>query len=358
MTVNQDRIFRTVTTLDTFVNRCLNLKPKGQFLSGFEYNRDILKAAMANTYLETVGSRADSLHLAIKNIPFSNFYWEYLRNVEIVGKRFKLNEQDVVLAFDYTDEDFYGDVQGFWIHGWTGKDAVMGKFKFLTCALVSSDIPQKIPLISIPIHLGHNMAKEVCFCLTLIQPLVKSIKLILFDRGFYSKELMLTLTNSTYPYLIFVPKNAKVKKELAEMLETERKKLHYEFKLNKDKTVLRGKTTLALLKKIIDPSNGKTFDWAFATSQDEIDLEYIVPTYKGRWRIETGFRVQDEARIKSKSKDMRTRFFYFVYEQTLQFLWAALYKDELSFKAFIIDMYEMSNERVTRAERKKARANT
>ena len=357
MTLNRDRIFQTVRTLDIFVNHCLDLQSKGPFLSGFEYNRDLLKAAMANTYLETVGSKADSIHLAIKNVPPSNFYWEYLKTVEILGKKFNLGEQDVVLAFDYTDEDFYGDVQGFWIHGWTGKNAVVGKFKFLTCAIVSSDIPQKIPLISIPIHLGHSMAKEVCFCLALVQPLVKSTKLILFDRGFYSKELMLTLTNSDYPYLIFVPKNKKVKKELVEMKETEKKKIHYEFKLNKNKTVLRGETTLAILKQIIDHSNEKVFDWAFATNQDEIDLEYIIPTYKGRWRIETGFRVQDEARIKSKSKDMKIRFFYFVYEQALQLLWAVLYKEDSSFKAFVIEMYEMSNERVARAERKSARAN-
>ncbi|HDS45925.1 MAG TPA: hypothetical protein ENN68_07545 [Methanomicrobia archaeon] len=110
----------------------------------------------------------------------------------------------------------------------------MGKFKFLTVAVVSSDIPQKIPLISIPIHLGHDMAKAVCFCLSLVQTLVSSIKLILFDRGFYSKDLMLTLTNTEYPYMILVPKNEKVKTELAEMADTERKKIHYEFELIKD----------------------------------------------------------------------------------------------------------------------------
>jgi hypothetical protein len=37
-------------------------------------------------------------------------------------------------------------------------------------------------------------------------------------------------------------------------------------------------------------------------------------------------------------------------------LWTALYKEELSFKAFIIELYEMSNERVARAKRKSARA--
>ncbi len=120
----------------------------------------------------------------------------------------------------------------------------------------------------------------------------------------------------------------------------------------KDKTTLRGKTTLAFLKKIFDPSNEKSFDWCFATNQDEVNLDYLIPTYKGRWRIETGFRVQDEARIKSKSKDMKTRFFYFVYQQELQLLWAVLYKDEFSFKEFLIEMYKMSEERIRREERK------
>ena len=350
MIVMRDRYFRTLKTMDTFVDRALGLIPRSPFLSGFHYNLDLLHAAVANTYLETVGSRADSIHLAIKRVPASDVYWEYHKTVEILGTKFKLNEQDVVLAFDYTDEDFYGDVQGIWIHGWNGKNAVTGKFKFLTCAIVSSDIPQKIPLISIPVHVGHNMAKEVCWCLAMVKPLVHSIKLSLFDRGFYSKELMLTLSNAGYPYLIFVPKNKKVQKELAQMVENEKKMINYQFKLNKDKTIIRGETTLAFLKQIFDKRNKKSFDWAFATNQSAIDMDYIVPTYKGRWRIETGFRVQDEAHITSKSKDARIRFFFFVYEQVLQLLWIVLYKEEVSFKKFLLDLYELCVERNRKSE--------
>ncbi len=104
MTLNRDRIFQTVRTLDIFINHCLNLQPKNQSLSGFEYNRDLLKAAMVNTYLETIVSEADSIHRAMKKVPTSNFYWEYLKTVEIFGEKFNLGEQDVVLAFDYTVE--------------------------------------------------------------------------------------------------------------------------------------------------------------------------------------------------------------------------------------------------------------
>jgi hypothetical protein len=212
MTLDPARYFRTLKTLDTFLDRSLELKPKSKFISGFHYNRDLLKASVANTYVETVGNRANSLYLLIKKVPASNIYWEYLETVKILGTKFELLEKEVVLAFDYTDEDFYGDPQGFWIHGWTGKHGVTGKFKFLTCSIVSSDIPQKIPLISIPVRMGHNMAHAVTWCLTVIEPMVKSISLILFDRGFYSKELMLILTNSKYPYLIFVPKKLQNKK--------------------------------------------------------------------------------------------------------------------------------------------------
>lgn len=300
MTVKTDRYFRTLKTIDTFVDRALGITPNGIILSGFHYNLDLLHAALANTYLETVGRRADSINLAIKQVPGANIYWEYLKTVEVLGTRFQLEKQDVVLAFDYTEENFYGDPQGFWIYGWTGEKAVTGKFKFLTCAIVSSNIPQKIPLVSIPVHVGHNMAKEICFCYSMVKPLVNSIKLILFDRGFFSKELMLTLNKACYPYLIFVPKNNKVREELNQMADSEKKKIQYPLKLNINKTVIRGETTLALLKQIFDKRTEKLYDWAFATNQSDINLDYIIPTYKNRWRIETGFRVQDEARIMCK----------------------------------------------------------
>ena len=91
MNHTRDRMFRTVTTLDTFINRCLDLIPKGPTLSGFEYNRDLLKAAMANTYIETVSSRSDSLHLAIKKcfakrIMIDTFFY-FIIPSQLINKR-------------------------------------------------------------------------------------------------------------------------------------------------------------------------------------------------------------------------------------------------------------------------------
>jgi hypothetical protein len=60
--------------LDIFVDRALNIEYPAKGLSGFQYNRDLLKAAVANSYLETVGNRADSIHLAIKKVKHQTLF--------------------------------------------------------------------------------------------------------------------------------------------------------------------------------------------------------------------------------------------------------------------------------------------
>jgi hypothetical protein len=135
------------------------------------------------------------------------------------------------------------------------------------------------------------------------------------------------------------------------MADSEKKKIQYPLKLNINKTVIRGETTLALLKQIFDKRTEKLYDWAFATNQFDINLDYIIPTYKKRWRIETGFRVQDEARIMSKSTDARIRFFLFAYEQVLQLIWIVLYKEEVSFKEFLLELYEFCLKRNSKSEK-------
>ena len=97
--------------------------------------------------------------------------------------------------------------------------------------------------------------------------IVIKIKLILFDRGFYSFDLIRALCKADYPYLIFVPKNDKVKKELKQMEKAEKKTINYPFKYYKNKTTKRGQTTLALLKHIFDQKSNKFYDWSFATNQ-------------------------------------------------------------------------------------------
>jgi hypothetical protein len=339
--MNEDKICFNLKMIKKFINNSLGLSDDKFDITGYELLSPLLNAVAYNTYVETIGNKADTLYLRCKESLISMMEHAYLNYIKGVSNKFKLNEKEVILAFDYTDEDFYGDVQGFDIHGWTGKDAVTGHFKFLTCSIVSDDIPEKIPLISVPIKIGNYKSQTIIYCLSLIKEYVGDIKLILFDRGFYNNDLMFELTKLKYPYLIFVPKR-KEYKQLFEELEEKKTIFVHDFTVNKNQSNYEGDTYLAFLKQIYDPKSENNYDWIFSTNVEKVALSDLLLTYKKRWRIETQFRVQDEARIKCKSKDMKVRYFFFLFEQMLQTIWICFFKEEGSFKEFLIQLADVS----------------
>lgn len=338
--MNREKLVASVRVLRHFIDEALGLQMNNYVLKGFELSEPLLDAAVYNTYLETVGNKADTLYLRIKEGLSEMTTYAYLESIKRLSEQFGWKEKNVMLAFDYTDEDFYGDVQGFGIHGWTGEKGVTGKFKFLTCSIVSDDIPEKIPLVSIPTLVGDYKSYAVNHCLKLVTPYIGNISLIIFDRGFYDKDLMYELSQNSFPYLIFVPKHKDKKEILFPMEKGERFAIYNEFDLSKDKTKIEGENILVFLKQIYDPKSEKSYDWVFATNVEEVALSNIISTYKKRWRLETGFRVQDDATIKCKSTEMKIRYFLFAFQQMLQTQWVCFWKDEVSFKEYIIEMHK------------------
>lgn len=84
----------------------------------------------------------------------------------------------------------------------------------------------------------------------------------------------------------------------------------------------------------------------------DIDLDPIIARYKFRWRIETMFHVQDECRINTKSRDIRVRYFLFTYEQLVESVWYLFYREEVSFKKYLIELSEACTVMVNNEERK------
>ena len=340
--MNEDKLVFSLKMIKKHINYALGLSDDKYAVTGYDLLPALLKAVAYNAYVETVSNKTDTLNLRCEASLISMIEYSYLNYIKGVSNKIELNKKPVILAFDYTDEDFYGDVQGFDIHGWTGKDAITGHFKFLTCSIISDDIPEKIPLISVPIKIGHSKSHTILYCLSLIKHYVGDIKLILFDREFHNNDLMFELTKWEYNYLIFIKKSPEYK-ELLKELEEQKTIFVHNYTVNKNKSTYEGETYLAFLKQIYDPRSEKSYDWIFATNVEKVALGNLLSTYKKRWRIETQFRVHDGARIKSKSKLMKVRYFFFMFEQMLQTIWICFYKDEVSFKKFLIELSNVAN---------------
>lgn len=350
--INLSRLTFSNRILKHFINDSLGISSVTHEVSGFQLVPYLIESAAYSTYVETVGNKADTLYSRIKEALGEMTTYSYLEHIKRISQKFDWKNKKFVLAFDYTDEEFYGDVQGLDIHGWKKSSAITGKFKFLTCSIVSDDIPQKIPLLSLPIQIGHYKSYVISHCLSLIKSYIGEIKLLLFDRGFYDKDLMYELIQLKYPFLIFVPKGKDKKEILYPMEEGDKFTILWENDVKKNKTKYSFEYYLTFMKQIYSRRADANFDWVFATNIDTISLDEIIKTYRKRWRIETGFRVQDEAKIKCKSKEMKIRYFLFMFEQMLQTQWMCFYKEEVSFKRFLIEMHKQAVELV-----KKPKAN-
>lgn len=135
--MKHEQLSLSIAILRHFIDGSLGTNRESYSITGFELSESLLDATAYNTYVETVGNKADTLYLRLKEGVTEMSTYSYLDYISRLSKKFNWIEKEFILAFDYTEEDFYGDVQGFDIHGWTGEHGVTGKFKFLTCSIVS-----------------------------------------------------------------------------------------------------------------------------------------------------------------------------------------------------------------------------
>lgn len=288
----------------------------------------LLKAGSSNAYVETVGNKADTLHDYLdKNYP-EVLTEEFFDSAKVKIKQLRLCSVDLVA--DITEENFYGNTSGLYIHGWTGEKGVKAKFRFLVVAVKFRN--KIIPFYATILPVGCFKAEYLGEAVNWFNTLGVKARKIILDRGFYSGDIIDTLKLKKMKYLIFVPK----KKLYKHMLESIKKEciIEYSIKYTKDKSTYHAETNLALLRNI------KNYDWIFATDIFLQNAEKYVRLYKTRWNIETMFRVHDEARIKSKSVKAVIRLFYFITSMLLLLNWNIQYKNTTTFKLFIIQTYE------------------
>jgi len=286
--------------------------------------KHIFSASSHNTYVETISDKADSLHIKIKNSyeeDISDAYKDIIKKL-VKYKRFGA----VTLAVDITQEQFYGNTRNFYIYHCGDDMESKAEFHYIVVSIVNAD--KNIPLMALPVTLGCNRAELIQELLVFVKKLLR-IKLVLFDRGLTNAEIVHTLQKLDLDYLMLAKQYA----SYGHMLESveEIAVVEHEMNYDKDKSGWKINTNLVLIK-------GREYDWCFYTSLCPKDAEHCIWTYKRKWQIETNFRVEDEANIKSKSVNPLIRYFYFMLGLLLHTIWLIFpYKQ---FKRFLIDIHE------------------
>jgi len=296
------------------------------------YTEEIVLAATANTYVETAEGKADSLHLKIKQCNWENFLDVYQEIIKSYIRR--LNIQSGIIAFDVTAEPFYGKTCGFYTIGCENQNGYQHEFHFLVVSLINDKKQEKIPLACIPVHYGFDFGKAVKNLLASASKLF-NVRFVLLDRWFYSIDVINALNG--FRYIMLIPKRYQKIKDLCEKVGEAG---YFYHKLFSCATLQEALTRIVLVRdKIKIKDEEKEIVWSFATNMIFDNYYTYINFYKKRWRIETNFRIEDEAKIKSKSIFPVIRYFYFLTSLLLHSIWLVFRKD-IPFKAFLIQIYK------------------
>ncbi len=99
-----------------------------------------------NTCIRVDGPTGETVFSRLKDADFkkikSSFY-ATLRNIYPIIKRL-LRNRSIALAFDTTNEPYYGKVSGFYIHGYQPVQGSTGCFKFITVSAVDRGISSSL----------------------------------------------------------------------------------------------------------------------------------------------------------------------------------------------------------------------
>ena len=279
---------------------------------------DIFESSRTISYIETIGNKADTFHNYIK--------WSEKRILkqayELQVREFlkKLNIKKVEIAIDGKQDLYYGESGSLNVRQIRPENGAEEAWEFIVISVV---FPIRIPIMAVPYRQGDDLDKICIELLEYARLLPITITKVFFDRGFYHAHLIDYLesrkSKRPLPYLILVPKNDAVEEYISKTkgsLGIFKHKMNYSMKKSTYKPI----TTIVVCKEAGKNKQGEPYDVVFATNLKP--SWNLVFEYKKRWNIETGFRIMEEGKIKTKSNNLLVRFFYFLLRCLLTLVWA------------------------------------
>jgi hypothetical protein len=305
-----------MSLLSGFVDKCVSVLRLGTSWFG-RLIGSVVEAARTHSYVETVApSQADTLHKEVKRSEglFFRRAFETVIRAALKLLRFSV----VKVAIDVTEDPYWGK------NGSVNTRSRVHELSDESWQYVNLSVvePFFVPLMSLPYRQVDDLDILVIDLLEYLRSLPLQVSLVLFDRGFYHWELIDYLENrrggQPWPYLVLVPRNDAIKEYLnatkGQVGVFKHSGIH-----SKDQSKWRPQTKIVICKGVGKNKNGEPIDWCFATNQKPgVSLVF---EYKKRWNIETGFRIHDEATIKSKSSNPLIRYFYHLIGMLLIITW-------------------------------------
>jgi len=250
-------------------------------------------------------------------------------------------KQKIILAFDFTEEEYYGKLIDKYVVKGKYKNGTNKFFKFLTCNICIEG--QRFTIGFQVWKKGLSMAKYMKKMLEKVKELGFKIELVTMDRGFYSQEIFWMLDKQGLKFLVPAKMYEPIKKKVIAYFWKKGKRITTHV-IGSNGKFFTGKLIIYPKERKISEirrecrKNGadtkeilKHFFVFFTNSPlTRFDLwvkkydKKIPGFYKKRWGIETSYRVKNEFIIPTCSRSSSIRAFYFGFKVILYNNWVLL----------------------------------
>jgi len=249
-------------------------------------------------------------------------------NFELINmmKRSGALSKPLTIAVDWHDEMYYGDPQSEGVIGTQPKKGSHYAYRFATASVLLDG--ERLTLAAIPLA-GMSLQEQVKQLLSQIFSLGVKIKLLLFDRGYFSSALINYLNWTSVNYVIQLPAVIRGLRGGEDFTYTtcghrRKKSEQATFRLV---TVKRARYSGGNLKLFI-----------FGTNTN-LKPRKMRNLFRKRWGIETSYRMIGKFHAKTTSKLYRIRKLYFYLAVVLYNLWIVLnYKHERKIPTYTLKL--------------------
>ena len=293
--------------------------------------------------LTQTGANSQILLKQIRRIYYINPIHEIFleTNLKILNKILKNTSQDeIIVNVDIEKRPYYGNHKesSIYIHNETNHRGSTGSFFYQGISVRThyGNVFISLKLLSI----FDDPVKDALTVLEFLKEKY-NIKLVLFDRGYNSYELVDKLNTLGLNYMIFWRKSGKTWTTIFQELKDSssccvRKKVSWCFLGEKHLFDAR----FVIIKQLQFLDDKKKYDWIFCTNLNLNEIDKYVSFYRKRWGIETAFRVFDGGEIKTTSKDRCIRQMVYYLSALIYNIWI-LAKSQISKDLTFTNFYEV-----------------
>lgn len=226
----------------------------------------------------------------------------------------KCKKQSCIMAIDYHDIMYYGNKNNPEVRGTKRKAGTNYCHQYATLEIVEGE--NRLTLAVRKLSVNDDSKAKVVRELIQIAKKHAKITFILLDRAFYGFECIRNLKLLKVKFVMAVPKDKAIKKQIKEhsikipkvVDHSVGKKEKESFKL----CMIYGKTK---------EENKPLPVYCFATNIQTENAQYIAELYKKRWSIETGYKTKKQFRAKTSTQNNLVREIYFFMECLLYNAW-------------------------------------